>query len=194
MSGNKKRFFVSAICSGIMFSIGVLYIIIPAYYGINFVTKINTNDLFISVMLIFAVINFVKYTLLGKNPNNENIYICITSCFSGILNLILNNYFNDSIALAMSLAIFVLLITGIKLFTIDYYHDRKDAYYYIEGLLLAIFFVVGIITSLNLFSDMLLQTIMLGYFILIMSILDIVNISIKTMLKAKRFLKKIKLD
>lgn len=194
MNLNRKRFFVGIVCSGIMFFMGVLYLTVPAYYGTEYMANIDTNDLFVSMVLIYAVLNFIKYFLLGKNPNNENIYISIASSLTGTLNVLLNEFLEKNIILGISLLIFVLLITGIKLFTVDYYHDRKDAYYYIEGLLLAIFFIVGIVTSLNLFSDSILQTIMLGFYFIIIAILDTVNTAIKTMLKAKRFLNKIKLN
>ncbi|MDE6292161.1 MAG: hypothetical protein K2L98_00610, partial [Bacilli bacterium] len=126
-----------------------------------------------------------------SNPNNESIYLCMAGSIAGILNIIISNYSNKSFMLCF--AIFVFMVTAIKLFTVDYYHDRKDAYYYIEGLCLAIFFIVGLVTAINLLGSAFLQTIMLGFFITIIGIIRIFNVSIKSMLKAKRFLRKIKL-
>ena len=95
--------------------------------------------------------------------------------------------------LAISIMVFVLAITTVKLFSIDYYHDNKDAFFYIETMLLCLFLVVGVVISVNLFNDSTIQTIMLGFLFIIIGILDGVNISIKCMLKAQRFLNKIKL-
>ena len=60
-------------------------------------------------------------------------------------------------------------------------------------MLLCLFLIVGVVISVNLFKDSAIQTIMLGFLFIIIGILDGVNISIKAMLKAQRFLNKIKL-
>lgn len=193
MKDNKKKFFVGTICGSIIFLMGVLYLTIPGYYGIDNMAEVDTNNLFISATLVYSVISFLRYVLLGKNPNNETIYFCIASSVMGIFNVVLAHYYQASIVLSMSLALLVFIITGIKLFTIDYYHDRKDAYVYIESLLLAIFFVVGVVISLNLLNSSVLQTVMLGFFFIIVGILDIINSAIKSLVVSKKFLRKIKL-
>lgn len=191
MTKNKKKFIISIIGAIIIFLLGITYISLPTYYGIEMMENIEINNLFLSFTIIYATVNLGIFLTLGSNPNNESIYMCIAGSIAGLLNIILSNYTDKSFMI--SFALFIFMITAIKLFTVDYYHDRKDAYYYIEGLCLAIFFIVGLVTSINLFGSSFLQTMMLGFFITIMGILRIFNVSIKTMLKAKRFLRKIKL-
>ena len=193
MSKNKKNFFIGMISCGIIFLMGVLYLTVPSYYGLEQMTNINVNDLFICIVLVYSVVNFGNYILIGKNPNNEVIWLSIVASISGILNVGLNLLFNPTYTLAMSLGVFIFLTIGVKIFTIDYYHDRKDAYYYIETMLTLIFFIIGIVICFNLFNDSIVQTIILGFFFIIISILEAVDVSLKGMLKAKRFLKKIKL-
>lgn len=193
MRKNKKNFFIGIICSGILFMISVLYLTIPSYYGIEQMASIDTNNLFISMMLVYSVLHFVHYILIGANPNKESIYMSIAGSTAGLLNVLFGIFYPNNAALPMSFAIFVLIITGIKLFTIDYYHDRKDVYYYFETMFLLIFFIVGIVSSFNLFSDSILQTMMLGYYFIVVAIVEALNNSIKSMLKSKRFLRKIKL-
>lgn len=193
MSKNKKNFIIGTICSAILFFISVIYLTIPAYYGIESMININTNNLFISIIIVYSILHLVKYFIMGPYPRHESLSLCITATITGIINVILNCFIEDNMALSMSLALFVLGITGVKLFTVDYYHDHKDVYFYIEAMFLGVFFIVGIISSFNLFSDSILQTIMLGFFFIIISIIDACNNALKCMLKAKRFLKKIKL-
>lgn len=193
MSKNKKNFFIGMISCGIIFLMGVLYLTVPSYYGLEQMTNINVNDLFICIVLVYSVVNFGNYILIGKNPNNEVIWLSIVASISGILNVGLNLLFNPTYTLAMSLGVFIFLTIGVKIFTIDYYHDRKDVYYYIETMLTLIFFIIGIVICFNLFNDSIVQTIILGFFFIIISILEAVDVSLKGMLKAKRFLKKIKL-
>lgn len=191
MTKNKKKFIISIIGALIIFLLGITYISMPTYYGVDMMENIEINNLFISFVIIYATINLGTFLMIGKYPNNESINLCIVGSFAGLLNIFLSN-FTDK-AFMISFAIFIFLITAVKLFTVDYYHDRKDAYYYIEGLCLSIFFLVGVVTAINLFGSSFLQTMMLGFFITIMGILRMFNISIKTMLKSKRFLRKIKL-
>lgn len=191
MTKNKKRFLINIFGSSLIFLLGVIYISLPTYYGLESFSKIDINDLFISFIIIYAIINLVLFLVLGKNPNNESIYLCIVGSIAGLLDMLLQSHLTK--AFSLSFAILIFMIAAVKLFTIDYYHDRKDAYYYIETLCLLIFLLVGIITSINLFGDTKLQATMLGFFITIMGILRIFNITIKAMLKSKRFLKKIKL-
>lgn len=193
MTKNKKNFITGMLSSGIIFVMGVLYLTVPSYFGLEKMTDINTNNLFISITLVYAVLNFAEYVIMGKNPNNEAVALSITTSITGITNIILGIFFSESLTLALSMGVFVFLTTGVKMFTIDYFHDREDAFYYVEMMLTAIFFIVGIVISFNLFNDSVLQTIVLGCFFIIVSILDAVSVSFKGMLKSKRFLKAIKI-
>lgn len=194
MSTNKKNFYVGIVCSIAIFMMGVIYLTIPSYYGLAAMHNINANNLFVSGLLMFACVNLVKYIVVGKNPTSERVYMTVASAGSGALNIVLGGFFeNQHMVLAISIMVFVLAITTVKLFSIDYYHDNKDAFFYIETMLLCLFLVVGVVISVNLFNDSTIQTIMLGFLFIIIGILDGVNISIKCMLKAQRFLNKIKL-
>ena len=194
MSTNKKNFYVGIICSIAIFAMGVIYLTIPSYYGLAAMYNVNANNLFVSGLLMFACVNLVKYIVVGKNPTLERVYMTVASAGSGALNIVLGGFFdNQHMVLAISIMVFVLAITTVKLFTIDYYHDRDDAFFYIETMLLCLFLVVGVVISINLFNDSTIQTIMLGFLFIIIGILDGVNISIKCMLKAQRFISKIKL-
>ncbi len=194
ISENKKNFYVGILCSVAIFLMGVIYLTIPAYYGLDAMNNVNANNIFVSGLLMFACVNLVKYIVVGKNPTSERVYMTIACAGSGALDIILGGFFEDQhMVLAISILVFVLSMTTVKLYTIDYYHERKDAFFYIETMLLCLFLIVGVVISVNLFKDSAIQTIMLGFLFIIIGILDGVNISIKAMLKAQRFLNKIKL-
>ena len=177
MSTNKKNFYVGIACSIAIFIMGVLYLTIPSYYGLAAMADINANNLFVSGLLMFACVNLVKYIVVGKNPTSERVYMTVASASSGALNIVLGGFFeNQNMVLAISIMVFVLAITTVKLFTIDYYHDNKDAFFYIETMLLCLFLVVGVVISINLFNDSIIQTIMLGFLFIIIGILDGVGV------------------
>lgn len=192
MSKNRRNFFIGEIASGIMFLIGVLYILVPNYYGLDNMAVIDTNNLFISLIIIYASIHLGLFYLLGKNPTSESFLMCIVSILTGIFNVTIQEFTNSSIALSISVLVFTLGITVVRLFTVDYYHDRKDAYLYVEAFLTVMFFVSGIVISISLFNDPLIQTIELGFFLMIMGIIESMKVTTKCLLKAPRFLGKIK--
>lgn len=192
MSKNKKNFIIGLIGSGILFFMGVLYLIMPSYYGLDKMTNVDTNNLFISFTLVFSSVHFGKYYLIGQNPTNESIIMCIVSAISGILNTFLSYFLNQSISLSLSVFIFTCLISITKINTISYYGKRKDAYYYFEGMLAVMFTIVGVIMSISLFNDSVIQTIQLGFLFIINGMIDAISVTTKCLLKAPRFLGKIK--
>ena len=52
---------------------------------------------------------------------------------------------------------------------------------------------MGFVVVFSLFDDNILQTMMLGFFIVLISILDGLSGTLKSLIKSKRFLNKIKL-
>lgn len=192
MSKNKKNFFLGQIASGILFIIGVLYILVPSYYGLDNMAEIETNELFISLIIVYASIHLGLFYCIGKNPTNESFYMTVVSILAGVFNVTVKEFLSPSLTLALSVLVFTLALTAVRLFTIDYYHDRKNAYFYIEAFLTIVFFITGIVMSISLFNDPLVQTIELGFFLIIMGIIESMKVATKCLLKAPRFLGKIK--
>lgn len=190
---NRKNFYVSAISCGIIFIIGLLYVLVPAYYGYENMELINTNNLFVTLMLALSTLGFGEYLLVGKNPTEETIYFSICSAICGIINIFLKNLLGDVGRLTTSLTIFLIVYALIKCFTIEYLHNKKDAYQYIEILLLIPFVTVSAIMIFILNSSSVVRCVSLGYITILYAILKSVGVSIKAMLKSKRFLRKIKL-
>lgn len=192
MTVGKRNLVISILSAGLIFMMGLLYLTIPNYYGLEAMSVISTNDLLLSALLVYSVVKFGEYVLVGKNPTNENVFLTITASSVGIINVLLNVFVEPSMALSISLMVFTLGIILVKLFTMDYYHDRENGFWYVELIYLIIFTAVGIITSCNLFNDSILQTIMLGYYFIIVGVLESLKATTKSLLKSKKFLKSIK--
>ncbi len=192
MNKNKRNFYIGQIGSGIIFSIGVLYLLIPTYYGLDNMVDIDTNNLFMSLVIIYACIQLGFYYIIGANPTNESLLIGGGTVISGVLNIVFNRYLGASTSLALSVLVFTVLITLVRILTIEYYKKKKDAYYYIEEFLTTILFVTGVIISISLFNDPLVQTIELGFLLIILGILESMKVAMKCLLKAPRFLGRIK--
>ena len=156
-SGLKRNFYISLFLAGLIFIIGISIMMLPSYYGRIKMSDYEVNNLFLSFSLLFTIINIFKYILIGLNPNREAIFIAIVSAVVGICNIIFIKMFVSSFTLALSIFLFTMLVTVVKLFSIDYYHDREDAFFYIETMCLIIFFVMGFVVVFSLFDDNILQ-------------------------------------
>lgn len=192
MSKNRENFFVGLISNVTLFIVGLIFILVPTYYGVNNMEGLDVNNLFLSAMLIIALLKFVEYFIIGDNPDKEAIFMSMGVSFAGIVNSILSAKLIPSYALSISMFTLVFIMSCIKIFTIDYYHDRKNLYYMIEFMFLVIISVVGTILSFSMFADPILESIEMGIFIVMLSIVGSFDITLKTILKSKRIMKKIK--
>jgi hypothetical protein len=186
---NQKHFFVGLTISCALFVLGLIYIISPTIIT----TKVYKVNNFVIVMLsLYALANLIKFVVINYKTY-EKVYLCLGSCAIAILNVILSAFIDATTVFTMSIMLFTLVVTGVKLFAVDYYYQRKDAYWYIVTMLLIIFLIVGLVISIALLKNTDIQIISLGFFIIIIAILDAVDTSIKCMLRAPRFVKNIKL-
>jgi hypothetical protein len=186
---NQKHFYVGLSISGALFILGILYIISPSIITTQ---TYKVNNFVIVLLSLYALANLVKFIVINYKTY-EKVYLCLGSCAIAILNVILNAFMDATTVFTMSIMLFTLVVTGVKLFAVDYYYQRKDAYWYILTMLLVIFLSVGLVISIALLNNPDIQVISLGFFIIIIAILDAVDTSIKCMLKAPRFVKSIKL-
>jgi hypothetical protein len=186
---NQKHFYVGLSISGALFILGILYIISPSIITTQ---TYKVNNFVIVLLSLYALANLVKFIVINYKTY-EKVYLCLGSCAIAILNVILNAFMDATTVFTMSIMLFTLVVTGVKLFAVDYYYQRKDAYWYILTMLLVIFLSVGLVISIALLNNPDIQVISLGFFIIIIAILDAVDTSIKCMLKAPRFVKNIKL-
>ena len=186
---NQKHFYVGLSVSCVLFILGIIYIISPSIIS-NGSYKVNN---YVIVMLgVYALLNLVKFIVINYKTY-EKVYLCLGSCAIAILNVILAAFMDATTVFTMCIMLFTLVVTGVKLFAVDYYYQRKDSYWYIITMLLVIFLCVGLVISTALLNHPDIQVISLGFFIIIIAILDAVDTSIKCMLKAPRFVKNIKL-
>ena len=70
----------------------------------------------------------------------------------------------------------------IKLKKADYYHDRRDRMWKLNILMLGIFILCGLLTSINLYYEADVQVIVIGFFFMINGILEMFDPIVKTLI------------
>ncbi len=163
---DKKRL-IELIISIILIICGVVILILPL---MNFT---NAKMILIVMMVIYGIVNLIKYFSIRLTKDKDGLYTAIASII--VLSLM---YFIDveetSFKLTFILFVWIILMSLIKLFKSDYYHDRKDREWIIEVTSLLLFIVVGILTSINLYNVE-TQVLVLGFFYLIHGILELLD-------------------
>ena len=114
------------------------------------------------VILIFPIIVYLFYCTYNNNLNKEQ-----SKLFLDISKV--------PWYLALTLFIWISLMSIIKLKKADYYNDRKNGIWILEIVCLILFILSGLLSTINLYYENDIQVLVLGYFYLIHGILEIID-------------------
>ena len=133
----------------------------------------NIKTVFIAIMFSYALLNLFQFISTRKSKDYEGLYTFLASLTIGIVDLFLP--FSNENILTISLMSWVTIMAVIKFIKTDYYNDRKDRMWKLRVILLLLFIMVGIITSISLnYSDS-VNVMIIGYFFLIHGILELID-------------------
>ena len=159
--------------------VGVALLVLPLF------DVTNIKWIFFGIMIVYAIANFIKYILTRKEKDFEGILTMILCLIIGLSGLIFNLY-DEPKKIALSLLIWVGLMSLIKLKKADYYHDRKNSIWKLRVGLLILFMVIGLLTSINLFYSENIQSLILGFFFFIHGTLELMDPCSQYFLGAKK--------
>ena len=158
----------------IVLLIGVLYLLFPLYH-INDLKKIN-----IVMFSIMGAVSLGQVIINRKSKDYTGLYNFVACLVFIILMIVLDISKPEN--LSISILVWVALKSIIKFKKSDYYNDRRDRMWKISLLMLAIFIVGGILTSINLRYNEEIRMIVIGFFIFIDGILEIVDPVVKSLI------------
>ena len=137
---------------------------------------LNVTDVkavFLTMMFSYAIFNFFQFIFTKESKDYEGLYTCLASLAVAIVDIFFS--FDDINVLAISLMSWVTIMSVIKFIKTDYYNDRKDKMWKLRIVLLLLFMLIGIVTSISLnYSDN-VRVMILGYFFLIHGILELID-------------------
>lgn len=133
----------------------------------------NANDLLYAIMYLYAFIKIIEYFMTKTAGDYENLLIAMASVIAGTAGIVFN-FASTPIVLSITLISWVAVLAIIKLIKVDYLMDRQNKMWYAEIIALGIFILVGILTSINLYFSVNVQTLMLGFFFLITGIIEMI--------------------
>lgn len=162
-----RRTLVEFITAWILILLSCIVIVLPIF------NVLNVKMVFISIIAIYGIIHLFKnFTTLASKD-----YSGFGTSFNSVIILILMMFLdiNEPWNLALTLFIWIILMSLTKLKESDYYHDRKNKLWKLNICNLLLFILVGILTTINLYYPSEVQIIVLGFFFLIHGILELMD-------------------
>ena len=135
---------------------------------------VKVKLIFILVLAVYGVLNLVKFILVRESKDYEGLFTTLASIVALVVVCFLDI---DSVPwyLALSLFIWIIMMSLIKLKKADYYNDRRNKTWILEVVTLILFILSGLLTTINLYYENDIQVLVLGYFYLIHGILELVD-------------------
>ena len=174
----KKKQIVDTIIAIILILTGSLLLVLP-----NF-DFFQIKWLFSGVMITYAIMNLIKFIITKEAKDYEGLFTSLVSLIIGVVSFVYKLY-ETPMNLAVSLFIWIAFMSLIKLKKADYYHDRNNFMWLPRLILMILFIVIGLLTSINLYYNEEIQTIILGYFFFINGILDLMDPIMNHLIRGK---------
>ena len=164
---NKKQK-VELIIATFLILCGSLVLIFPLFQFVK------VKLIFILVLAVYGVLNLIKFILVRESKDYEGLFTTLASIVALIVVCFLDI---DSVPwyLALSLFIWIIMMSLIKLKKADYYNDRRNKTWILEVVILILFILRGLLKPINLYYENDIQVLVLGYFYLIHGILELVD-------------------
>ncbi|MBE6158834.1 MAG: hypothetical protein E7159_03315 [Firmicutes bacterium] len=170
----KTKQFVDIIIEGVLLLFGLVIMIL----GIVGYSKIKV--VFVSALFTYAIFNFIQFYLTRKSKDMEGLYTALASILVGIADLYFP--FTNNVVLPVSIMVWSILMSIIKVIKADYYNDRRDRVWKFKMVSLCVFMVISVLTSVALNYNNNVQVLIIGYFFVINGILELSEPIVKYLL------------
>lgn len=135
---------------------------------------VKVKLIFSLILSIYGILNFVQFWLTKESKDYEGLLTAIAS-FITLLVVLKLDIDKTPWYLAISLFIWIIMMSIIKLKKADYYNDRHDKLWILRIVTLILFILTGLLTTINLYYSSDVQILVLGFFYLIHGILELTD-------------------
>lgn len=164
----KRKQIVDSVTAVLLIVIGSVVLIFPL------LNIINVKYIFIGVLTFYGIMNLIQFLLTSKDKDYEGLFTMFASIVA-LLIIALRSPDLTPLDLALTLFIWMSLMSLIKLKKCDYYHDRHKNIYILKIITLILFILSGLLTVINLYYQAKVQVLVLGFFYFIHGILELVD-------------------
>lgn len=164
----KRKQIVDLIIAIVLIMIGCIVLIFPL------LKIIDIKFIFIGVLTLYGVMNLIQFLLTNKEKDYEGLFTMLASIIT-LLAIALMDPDLSPMNLALTLFIWIGLMSLIKLKKCDYYHDRHKKIWILKIITLILFILSGLLTVINLYYQEEVQILVLGFFYFNHGILELVD-------------------
>lgn len=161
----KKNQIAELICFLLIFILGCTLMLFP---GLGFD---DMNYLFFIVMTFYGLLSYILYMIVRRKDDYEYLFIALVSIIAAAAGVTFQ-YENPKMVLSLSLIGWISMVAIIKLIKMDYYNDRNNILWFVRTITFVLFLIVGTLTCVNLYYNIEIQSLMLGFFLVIVAILE----------------------
>ncbi len=164
---NKKQIVDLVIAIFLIIS-GAILLVFPLFHFVK------VKLIFITLLGVYALLNLIQFLLTKKSKDYEGLFTVIASLIAIIVALKLDIN-RVPWYLAITLFIWIIMMSLIKLKKADYYNDRKNSVWILKIVTLILFILTGLLATINLYYEADIQVLVLGFFFFIHGILELVD-------------------
>lgn len=164
----KKKQMVDLVIAIFLIIAGSIILLLP----INNI--FNITYIFCTILIIYSILNLIKFILTKESKDIEGLLTSIASIITFIIAIKIHLE-EKPWNLALTLFIWIMMMSLIRLKKGDYYNDRHNKMWILEIVTLILFILTGVLTVINLYYTTDVQILVLGFFFLINGILELVD-------------------
>lgn len=164
---NRKQIVDLAIAIFLILCGGVL-LVFPLFHFVSI------KPIFMGILGIYSILNLIQFFLTKEAKDYEGLFTAIASIITLIIAWRLN-IAKVPWYLALTLFIWIILMSLIKMKKADYYNDRKNSVWILKIVTLILFILTGLLATINLYYEADVQILVLGFFFLIHGMLELVD-------------------
>lgn len=164
----KRKQIVDLITAASLILVGSALLIFPL------IKVLNVKYVFIGVLAYYGLMNLTQFILTSDSKDYEGLF----TMFASIIVLIILGFLDvasNPLNLALTLFLWIIMMSLIKLKKCDYYHDRKKRMWVLRIITLVLFIIIGLLSVINLYYGAETQILVLGYFYFVHGVLELVD-------------------
>lgn len=159
----------------ILILLGIFLLIFP-WFG-----KTAPNKLLYLLFSIYGGIKIIEYILTRNEKDYEDLYTGIACVLAATSGFKFSSY-STAMVLSLTLVSWIGIMAIIKLIKLDYYHDRENKMFYVNLITFSLFLLLGLLTSINLYFELTVQTLILGFFFVVNGLLNLAEDGIRILI------------
>lgn len=147
---------------------------------------LDIKVIFMGVLAFYGILNLIQFLLTKKSKDYEGL---LTTIVSIVVLIVVSQIDVAKVPwyLAVTLFMWIIAMSLIKLKKADYYNDRQNPIWILKIITLTLFILSGLLATINLYYEADVQILVLGFFYLIHGMLELLDpLTIYLMEKAQK--------